>query len=99
LLVLRCPVYVGLCVEFVAAVARLAELLPNPDQQERVLVYTQACSTIFSLGYGHAGSHRRSGLRPDQDDTGFSRAGFSVPLIGHLVSFWLPEPTEAKLAD
>src|SRR5258705_13605098 len=44
LLVLRCFVFVGVCVEFVAAVAWLAELFPHPKQRERVLGYTQAFS-------------------------------------------------------
>src|SRR5215204_2915794 len=37
LLVLRCAVFVGVCVEFVAAVAWLAELFDDPKQRERVL--------------------------------------------------------------
>ncbi len=49
LLVFRCLVFVGVCVEFVAAVAWLAELFPNPQQRERVLGYTQACSSIGGL--------------------------------------------------
>jgi MFS family permease len=49
LLVLRCLVYVGVCVEFVAAVAWLAELFPDPVQRERVLGYTQACSNFGGL--------------------------------------------------
>jgi hypothetical protein len=49
LLVLRCLVYVGVCVEFVAAVAWLAELFPDPMQRERVLGYTQACSNFGGL--------------------------------------------------
>jgi MFS family permease len=46
LLVLRCGVFVGVCVEFVAAVAWLAELFPNPVQREKVLGYTQAFSSF-----------------------------------------------------
>ncbi|MBN8247910.1 MAG: MFS transporter [Verrucomicrobia bacterium] len=46
LLVLRCLVFIGVCVEFVAAVAWLAELFPNPVQRERVLGYTQAFSSF-----------------------------------------------------
>ena len=46
LLVCRCFVFVGVCVEFVAAVAWLAELFPNKEQKERVLGYTQAFSSI-----------------------------------------------------
>ena len=49
LLFLRCCVYIGVCVEFVAAVAWLAELFPDPDQRERVLGYTQACSNFGGL--------------------------------------------------
>src|SRR6186713_1732526 len=37
LLVLRCTTYIGVCVEFVAAVAWLAELFRDPVQRERVL--------------------------------------------------------------
>jgi Major Facilitator Superfamily len=49
LLVLRCVVFVGVCVEFVAAVAWLAELFPEPKQRERVLGYTQAASSFGGL--------------------------------------------------
>jgi len=49
LLVLRCFVFVGVCVEFVAAVAWLAELFPHPTQRERVLGYTQAFSSVGGL--------------------------------------------------
>ncbi|MFZ4764695.1 MAG: MFS transporter, partial [Roseimicrobium sp.] len=46
LLFLRCLVFIGVCVEFVAAVAWLAELFPNPKQREKVLGFTQAFSSI-----------------------------------------------------
>ncbi len=49
LLVFRCTTFVGVCVEFVAAVAWLAELFPNPKQRETVLGYTQAFSSIGGL--------------------------------------------------
>jgi MFS family permease len=49
LLICRCFVFVGVCVEFVAAVAWLAELFPDPRQRERVLGYTQAFSSIGGL--------------------------------------------------
>ena len=49
LLVLRCFVFVGVCVEFVAAVAWLAELFPDPKQREKVLGYTQAFSSLGGL--------------------------------------------------
>ena len=46
LVFLRCTTYVGVCVEFVAAVAWLAELFDDPKRRERVLGYTQAFSSI-----------------------------------------------------
>lgn len=49
LLVFRCLVFIGVCVEFVAAVAWLAELFPNPKQRERVLGFTQAASSFGGL--------------------------------------------------
>jgi MFS family permease len=49
LLVLRCLTFVGVCVEFVAAVAWLAELFPDPKRREKVLGYTQAFSSLGGL--------------------------------------------------
>jgi MFS family permease len=49
LLILRCFTFIGVCVEFVAAVAWLAELFPNPKQREKVLGYTQAFSSVGGL--------------------------------------------------
>ena len=49
LLFFRCLVFVGVCVEFVAAVAWLAELFPDPKQREKVIGYTQAFSSIGGL--------------------------------------------------
>jgi MFS family permease len=49
LLILRCTTFIGVCVEFVAAVAWLAELFADPHQRERVLGYTQAFSSIGGL--------------------------------------------------
>lgn len=49
LLVMRCLVFIGVCVEFVAAVAWLAELFPDPHQREKVLGYTQAFSSVGGL--------------------------------------------------
>ncbi len=49
LLILRCTTFIGVCVEFVAAVAWLAELFPNPKQREAVLGYTQAFSSFGGL--------------------------------------------------
>jgi len=48
-LVLRCLTFIGVCVEFVAAVAWLAELFPSHDRRERALGYTQAFSSLGGL--------------------------------------------------
>jgi MFS family permease len=47
LLFFRCTTVVGVCVEYVAGVAWVAELFSNPKQRESVLGYTQAA---FGLG-------------------------------------------------
>jgi len=49
LLFFRTTTFVGVCVEFVAAVAWLAELFPDPKRREAVLGYTQAFSSIGGL--------------------------------------------------
>jgi MFS family permease len=49
LLFFRCTTFVGVCVEFVAAVAWLAELFPDPRRREAVLGWTQAFSSIGGL--------------------------------------------------
>lgn len=54
LLALRCLVFIGVCVEFVAAVAWLAELFPDPNQREKVLGTTQAFSSLGGLLVGGA---------------------------------------------
>src|SRR6202140_438068 len=46
LLFWRCGTFVGVCVEFVAAVAWLSELFPNPKQREAVVGYTQAFGSL-----------------------------------------------------
>ena len=49
LLFWRCGMFVGVCVEFVAAVAWLAELFSNPKQREAVIGYTQAFGSMGGL--------------------------------------------------
>ncbi|MCA9188425.1 MAG: MFS transporter, partial [Planctomycetales bacterium] len=49
LLICRCLVFIGVCVEFVAAVAWLAELFTEPKQREKVLGYTQAFSSLGGI--------------------------------------------------
>jgi MFS family permease len=51
----RCCSFVGVCVEFVAATAWLAELYPDPKQRESMIGYTQAFGSLgglmVSIGY------------------------------------------------
>jgi MFS family permease len=49
LLFCRCLVFIGVCVEFVAAVAWLAELFTDPRQREKVLGITQAFSSLGGI--------------------------------------------------
>lgn len=49
LLVLRCTTFIGVCVEFVAATAWLAELFHDATQRESVLGWTQAFGSIGGL--------------------------------------------------
>lgn len=49
LLFFRTTTFAGVCVEFVAAVAWLAELFPEPKLRESVIGYTQAFSSIGGL--------------------------------------------------
>ena len=49
LLFFRTTTFIGVCVEFVAAVAWLAELFDDPLQREKVLGYTQAFSSFGGL--------------------------------------------------
>jgi MFS family permease len=49
LLFWRCLTFIGVCVEFVAAVAWLAELFPDAKVRDRVIGYTQAFGSIGGL--------------------------------------------------
>ena len=62
LLFWRCCTFVGVCVEFVAAVAWLAELFPNPKQREAVIGYTQAFGSLGGVA-GHRALLSRRHLR------------------------------------
>jgi MFS family permease len=48
-LIFRCTTMVGVCVEYVAAIAWLAELFSNPKQRESVLGYTQSAVGLGGL--------------------------------------------------
>jgi MFS family permease len=45
----RCTTFVGVCVEFVAAITWLAELFPDKRQKELVLGFTQAFASVGGL--------------------------------------------------
>jgi MFS family permease len=45
----RCCTFIGVCVEFVAAVAWLSELFPHPKQREAVVGYTLAFASFGGL--------------------------------------------------
>lgn len=49
LLIFRCTTFIGVAVEFVAAIAWLAELFPEPKKREAVIGWTQAFSSIGGL--------------------------------------------------
>ena len=98
LLLLRCTTFIGVCVEFVAAVAWLAELFPDPKRREAVLGYTQAFSSIGGLlvtGAYYLAVHYADSLAGDCRRTlGMAihpdfRCNSGVPLI--LIRPFLPE--------
>jgi MFS family permease len=49
LLFFRTTTFIGVCIEFVAAVAWLAELFDDPAEREKVLGYTQAFSSVGGM--------------------------------------------------
>jgi MFS family permease len=68
LLFFRCFTFIGVCLEFVAAIAWLAELFPEPHRRERVLGYTQAFGSaggfLVALVYGWTVSLEQAGQLP-----------------------------------
>jgi MFS family permease len=48
-MIFRCTTFIGVCVEFIAAVAWLAELFPEKKKRELVLGFTQAFSSFGGL--------------------------------------------------
>ena len=45
----RCATFVGVCVEFVAAITWLAELFPDKERKQKVLGWTQAFASVGGL--------------------------------------------------
>ena len=67
----RTLTFVGMCVEFVAAIAWLAELFPYPRQRETVLGYTQVFSSTGGLlvsGVNYLANHFAESLPPIYGD-------------------------------
>jgi len=91
LLVLRCLVFIGICVEFVAAVAWLTEIFPEPRRREAVLGTTQAFSSVGGLLVALAGGIAASlaGGRPIAVFGWFTLPPIALPPIGlpHFLSF------------
>jgi MFS family permease len=83
LLVLRCCVFIGVCVEFVAAIAWLAELFPEPRRREKVLGYTQAFSSLGGLLVAFA-----NGLAVDYAASLPSIGGFGIEGIKDPHAVW-----------
>lgn len=48
-IIFRCATFVGVCVEFVAAITWLAELFPDKSRREKVLGWTQAFASVGGL--------------------------------------------------
>jgi MFS family permease len=98
LLLWRCCTFVGVCVEFVAAVAWLSELFPNPKQRETIVGYTQVLGSFGGLmatgayyllvTYGHSLPEVRGGHEAWRY-TLMSGVIPAIPLI--LIRPFLPE--------
>src|SRR5215831_14112804 len=89
LLILRCLTFIGVCVEFVAAVAWLAELFPNHEQRERALGYTQAFSSFGGLLVG--GAWLLAGKISDSLPA-IALPEFLEPLLGQVTSTGMHAP-------
>jgi hypothetical protein len=98
LLFWRCCTFVGVCVEFVAAVAWLSELFSNPKQREAIVGYTQSVGSIggimatagyyLAVTYGHLLPEVRGGHEAWRY-TLMSGIVPAIPLI--LIRPFLPE--------
>jgi MFS family permease len=98
LLMWRCFVFVGVCVEFVAGIAWLAELFPEPVLREKVLGFTQAFSSLG--GFLVTGAYKLSvNIAPMLPEIAGGHSAWRYTLISGvlpalpliLVRPWLPE--------
>lgn len=87
LLFFRCLVFIGVCVEFVAAVAWLAELFDDPEEREGVLGFTQAFSSVGGLAVAIANSIAIGWAVNTQPELFF---GIKLPAL-QLPAIYLPE--------
>jgi MFS family permease len=92
LLVLRCFVFIGVCVEFVAAVAWLAELFTEPKRREKVLGYTQAFSSLGGLMVAMVNSYcvANAAVLPSLDAFGLAIQNPHAPWRYTLMSGVIP---------
>jgi len=90
LLVCRCLVFIGVCVEFVAAIAWLAELFDDPRQREAVIGYTQAFASVggllVALVNGWLASMATEGQLPNMPLTGLMASLFGE--VGDPNAVW-----------
>ena len=86
-LFLRTTTFIGFCVEFVAAVAWLAELFDDHDQRERVLGYTQAFSSFggFLVAFVNGLIATNAAHLP-----ALAMPGFLQPILGDLPAMNAP---------
>ena len=92
LLVLRCFVFIGVRVEFVAAVAWLAELFTEPKRREKVLGYTQAFSSLGGLMVAMVNSYcvANAAVLPSLDAFGMAIQNPHAPWRYTLMSGVIP---------
>ncbi len=99
LLVLRCTTFVGVCVEFVAGIAWLAELFPEPRLREKVLGITQAFASVGGLMVSAAYKLLAGSLAPSLPAIAGGHQPWRYALISGLIPAlplilvrpWLPE--------
>jgi MFS family permease len=84
LLFWRCCMFVGVCVEFVAAVAWLAELYPDPKQRESMIGYTQAFGSLGGLMVS-AGSYLAASYAHALPAIGGSHAEWRYTLMSGII--------------
>jgi len=89
LLFWRCMTFIGVCVEFVAAVAWLSALFPQPRRREAVLGYTQAFAStgglLVSLVFKASYKLADSGQIPAWLTLPHGAAGWRYALISGLI--------------